>query len=70
MDGVMTKGWHFTDGIQHYYVGAATADAARKLLEHKYPQSAKLSPEEIPASLVRFFPLEDGKIATARLFQG
>jgi hypothetical protein len=66
----MTRGWHFTNGVQHYYVGGPNAEAAQALLAERNTDFAKWTSEEIPAALVRFFSLADGKIATARLFGG
>lgn len=63
----MTRGWYFSDGIQHYYVGAADVASAQKLLAPIHPALAKETPEEMPQTLVRFFPLYEGKVTVGRL---
>ena len=66
----MSNGWHFTNGNQHYYVGASDVASAEKLLLGVRPTFAKTIAQPIPDTVARYLSLDEGKILTARFCEG
>ena len=66
----MSNGWHFTNGNQHYYVGASDAALAEKLLLGVRPTFVKTIAQPIPDTVARYLSLDDLKNNTARFSEG
>ena len=63
------KGWHFVKGVDHYWVGAPDAEAAKRALrEHDFRGVAETEPVAIPSAVVDFFKLRPDMVITGRVF--